>query len=71
MEKSLVVISRKWNEPFIRIDVTDIGIGVTMALEDFVFALAKEAGLDDAVLTNAAERVTSGMKQETKAIMQK
>ena len=65
MEKQLVTVSRKWHEPFIRIDVTDIGIGVTMTLEDFLLALAHEAGCGD--LTAAGARVISGMKMETTA----
>lgn len=62
MDKQLVVVSRKWHEPFIRVDVTTVGIGVTMTLEDFVQALGAEAGVD---LQAAAERVVTGMKQET------
>ena len=62
MEKSLVVVSRMWHEPFIRIDVTNVGIGITMTLDDFVQALEKEAGLS---LRVAAERVVAGMKAET------
>lgn len=62
MDKQLVVVSRKWHEPFIRVDVTTVGVGVTMTLEDFVQALGAEAGTD---LQAAAERVVAGMKQET------
>ena len=66
MDKQLVVISRKWHEPAIRIDVTTIGIGVTMTLEDFVEALGREAGTD---LWAAAERVLTGMKSETSKVV--
>lgn len=66
MDKQLVVVSRKWHEPFIRVDVTTVGIGVTMTLEDFVQALGQEAGVD---LQAAAERVVAGMKQETSKAM--
>jgi hypothetical protein len=66
MEKQLVVVSRKWHEPFIRVDVTEVGIGVTMTLEDFVQALEAETG---ASLAAAAERVVDGMKQETSKVM--
>lgn len=62
MDKQLVVVSRKWHEPFIRVDVTTIGIGITMTLEDFVQALELETG---ASLRAAAERVVSGMKSES------
>lgn len=70
-DKQMVVVSRRWHEPFIRMDVTEVGIGITMSLDDFVLALAKEAGVPEAKLTEAAERVTSGMKQETVAVMKK
>jgi hypothetical protein len=66
MEKQLVVVSRKWHEPFIRVDVTEVGVGVTMTLEDFVQALEAETG---ASLAAAAERVVTGMKQETSKVM--
>lgn len=66
MDKQLVVVSRKWHEPFIRVDVTTVGIGVTMTLEDFVEALSHEAGVD---LRAAAERVVAGMKTETSRAM--
>lgn len=66
MENQLVVVSRKWHEPFIRIDVTSVGIGVTMTLDDFIAALEHEAG---APLREAAARVVSGMKQETAQIV--
>jgi hypothetical protein len=66
MDKSLVVVSRKWHEPFIRVDVTTIGVGVTMTLEDFVRALEVETGTN---LTAGAERVAAAMKQETSRAM--
>lgn len=65
MQNQLVVVSRKWHEPFIRIDVTSVGIGITMTLEDFILALEKETG---AALTGAANRVVAGMKQETSRV---
>ena len=67
MEKQLVVVSRKWHEPFIRIDVTEVGIGVTMTLDDFVQALEKEAGCGP--LSAAAVRVIAGIKGETGRVM--
>ncbi len=66
MDKQLVVVSRKWHEPFIRIDVTEIGVGVTMTLEDFIAALEIESGVS---LGKAADRVLSGMKAETSQVM--
>lgn len=69
--KQMVVVSRKWHEPFIRMDVTEVGIGIMMSLDDFVAALAKEAGIQESHLAAAAGRVTSGMKQETSELMRK
>lgn len=66
MERSLVVVSRMWHEPFIRIDVTNVGIGLTMTLDDFVQALEHEAGVP---LRTAAERVVAGMKAETTKVV--
>lgn len=63
MDNQLVTVSRKWHEPFIRVDVTSIGIGITMTLEDFLLALEKEAGCSP--LAAAAARVVAGMKQES------
>lgn len=67
MENQLVTVSRKWHEPFIRVDVTSVGIGVTMTLEDFLLALEKEAGCGQ--LSGAAARVIAGMKRESTKAM--
>lgn len=69
MDKQLVTIMRKWHEPFIRIDVTEIGIGITMTLDDFVLALAQEAKVVPDTLLPAADRVVTGMKKETAKAM--
>lgn len=66
MDKQLVTISRKWHEPFIRVDVTEIGVGVTMTLEDFVLALEAETGAE---LTAAAAAVIAEVKRETAKVM--
>lgn len=66
MDKSLVTISRKWHEPYVRVDVTDTGIGTTVTLEDFVIAMARELGAPEIILTDAAERVCEGLKLETR-----
>lgn len=66
MEKQLVVISRHWHEPFIRIDVTEVGIGITMTLDDFVAALETESGQ---TLGEAAKRVIAKTKAETTKVM--
>ena len=62
MEKTLVVVSRKWHEPFIRVDITGVGIGITMTMEDFVEALRQETGHD---VRDGAERIIKFMKQES------
>ena len=67
MEKQLITVSRKWHEPMIRVDVTEVGVGITMTLEDFVIALEHESGHSQ--LLAAAERVIAGMKQETGRVM--
>ena len=67
MDNQLVTVSRKWHEPFIRVDVTSVGIGVTMTLEDFLLALEKEAGCGP--LAGAAARVIAGMKRESTKAM--
>ncbi len=69
MEKELVTIVRKWHEPIIRIDVTTIGIGITMTLEDFVLALSEELKVDTLTLALAAERVVTAAKRETAKVM--
>ena len=69
MEKSLVSISRKWHEPFVRVDVTDVGIGVTVTLSDFITALATELSAPVPLLEAAAERVCEGLKLETRKAM--
>lgn len=69
MDNHLVAVSRKWHEPFIRVDVTEIGIGITMTLEDFVLALAQEAKVAPDTLLPAADRVVAGMKKETAKVM--
>lgn len=69
MEKQLVTVTRKWHEPFIRVDVTEAGIAITMTLEDFVAALACEMGADANAVSAAASKVVAGMKQETVKVM--
>jgi hypothetical protein len=67
MEKQLITVSRKWHEPMIRVDVTEVGVGITMTLEDFVIALEHESG--HGLLLAAAGRVIAGMKKETNQVM--
>lgn len=66
MERTLVTVSRKWHEPFIRIDVTTQGIGITMTMEDFIEAIRQETGHD---VRAGAERIIDWIKKEsTKAL---
>jgi hypothetical protein len=69
MDKQLVTVTRKWHEPFIRVDVTEVGIGITMTYEDFVTAMSMELGLPVSVVLSAAERVVDGMKRESARVM--
>ena len=69
MEKQLVTVSRKWHEPFIRVDVTSVGIGITMSLEDFLIAMAIELSAPTEVLLTAGQQVVNGMKKETSKIV--
>ena len=62
MDRHLVVVSRQWHEPFIRVSVTDLDIKVVMGLEDFAQAVSQELGRDVAA---AVQRVIDGMKRET------
>ena len=66
MENQYIVISRKWHEPSIRIDITDSGIGITITLDDFITALGVEAKVN---LHTEAKRVIDGLKQETTRVV--
>ena len=66
MENSLVVVSRQWHEPFIRVDVTQAGIGITMTMDDFITALGIEVQQN---LHAAAAKVIAGMKRETSHVI--
>lgn len=68
-DRHLVVVSRKWHEPFIRVSVTDLDIKVVMTLDDFTQAAAAEAGVDPARLSAVFEKVVSAMKAETAKVM--
>ncbi len=69
MDKQLVTVMRKWHEPFIRIDVTEIGVGVTMTLDDFILALAAQTGANPEQMRTAAETVIAAAKRETTKVM--
>lgn len=77
-EKHVVLVSRLWSHPEIRVDIVNEGIGLSMKLDDFLAALVQEVGNPTLLvtknalavkLTQASERVTAGMKAEsTRAI---
>jgi hypothetical protein len=69
MDQHLVVISKNWHEPFIRLSVTDLDLKVVMALDDFAVAVAQEAGVREEIITAVFERVIKQMKHETTKII--
>ena len=79
MNKHIVVISKQWRgDAPIEIDVTDVGIGVSMPLNAFVDALAQEVGNPALLMTvaglrsrleGAAAVVCEKMKKETTKVM--
>lgn len=69
-----VVITRHWDNPEIEILVTNKWIGISMELDDFIYALAQESGNPATLLTinalhkrlkTASEEVCNKMKHET------
>jgi hypothetical protein len=78
MEKDVVVIGRKWNNPSISMTVNINGIEIVASLDDFVVALAQEVGNPMKLMTRAAmlktlreasDTVVRGLKEETKHII--
>ena len=51
-DKSVVVISRRWDNPKINISVTNEGIGMVMSLDKFIVAVGKEMGNPTMLITN-------------------
>ena len=69
--RHVVVIARHWDNPEIKISVTDTLIAVAMSLPEFVNAMAQELGgngMKDK-LASAADTVCRKMKAETSRIM--
>lgn len=82
MNRSTVVISRRWSGPMIKIDVRrtgpDTGVEVSMSLAEFLQALVQEIGNPALIMrqaallaaaNDAADRVCAGMKSETTRVM--
>lgn len=74
MSKSVVTISRNWNNPKITTTITGEHISIQMSIEDFVTALKAEIGSVTWVMTKAGfearldaavATVLQGMKDET------
>lgn len=42
--KEIVTISRYWNQPYIKINVTDESISLSISMDDFLSAVKKEIG---------------------------
>jgi len=69
MEKHLVVIGRKWHEPFIRMSVTDTDLKIVTSLEDFALAFAVETGVPQEKVLAGFAAVVKALKSETTQIV--
>jgi len=65
IDKHLVVISRNWHEPFVRVSITDLDLKVVMSMEDFAAALAHEIGANTEMVQQTFDGIITKMKQET------
>jgi len=72
--KSVITISRKWNNPKITAKVSNEEISLEMDIEDFKTALKQEIGsvtwvikkdTFDARLDDAVNKILSGVKEES------
>ena len=75
--KTMVVVSRNWKNPEIKMFVTQEGIGIAMELDKFLECLNEEMGNPTFLFTGnqqvnkmkeAAKKVVSGMKKETERL---
>ena len=78
IDRDVVVISREWSKPEIKIQVNSNGIALAISLDDFVTALAAEVGSPTLLLTKAQlaakmdfakQVVLEKVKQESKQVM--
>lgn len=76
MAKSIVTVSRLWNNPKILVQVTNEGIALTLMLDEFLNAMAAEMGNPTFLVTKAqllakmqaaASVVESGVKESSSA----
>lgn len=71
-ERYAVVVSRRWDEPPIRVSVDDFGIMATMTLFDFLTSVFKESGTPEEMqkaIIAATDRVVDEMKNTTGQVM--
>lgn len=77
-QKGAATVSRLWNHPQIETRITLTGIALSMSLEDFLHALAQEAGSPALLLTvgglearllEASGRVVAGIKEESAKVV--
>ena len=77
-EKTIITVSRLWNNPEIKTTISDSGIGLEMNINDFTTAMLEEIGSVTTVLTKAQFKkkfeqavvnVISGVKQESAKIV--
>lgn len=75
--RTVVTVSRKWDNPSIETTVTNDEISLSMHIDDFAEALTQELGPIALILTKgqfkkqldaAIIRVISGIKQESKKV---
>lgn len=78
MEKTVITISRYWNNPKITTKVTNQEISLEMSLDDFKEALKKEIGSVTTVLTKAGfeqkvdkafVNIIEGIKEESAKVI--
>jgi hypothetical protein len=76
--KTVVTVSRKWNNPEIKTVVEDAGIALTIELDDFKTALKQEIGsvawtfskkTFDTMIDDAFVRIVEGVKEESAKVM--
>lgn len=67
--KSMVVISKRWNNPKISMIVTDEGISFCVELDDFIESIMVEMEKENVSLVSASKNVIEGIKNESRRIV--